>query len=60
MEFKFSPYIAVQVKDYRNAVSFYQRVLGMKFTEEKNDETYLQKDGINFCFEDSEAGFVFF
>lgn len=60
MEFKFSPYIAIQVKNYDKAVDFYKRVLGMEESEIKSSETYLLKDGINFCIEDNPDGNTFF
>jgi catechol 2,3-dioxygenase-like lactoylglutathione lyase family enzyme len=61
MKFEFSPYIAIQVKDQDKAVDFYKRVLGMDFIDSKGNDTYLNKDGINFVFEKvEEAGAVFF
>lgn len=60
MEFKFSPYIAIQVKNYDKAVDFYKRILGMEDSEVKSNETYLIKDGINFCIEDNPGGHTFF
>ncbi len=53
MKFEFSPYIAIQVKEHEKAVDFYKRVLGMEFVESKGNDTYLNKDGINFVFEDN-------
>lgn len=61
MKFDFSPYIAIQVRDHDKAVDFYKRVLGMEFIDSKGNDTYLNKDGINFVFEKVEdAGAVFF
>ena len=61
MKFEFSPYIAIQVKDHQKAVEFYQRVLGMEYIDAKGNDTYLDKDGINFVFENAPtAGAVFF
>ena len=61
MKFKFSPYIAIQVKDHKKAVDFYQNVLGMKFTEENGNDTYLKSDPINFIYENGgKPGKVFF
>ncbi len=61
MKFEFSPYIAVQVQDHNRAVDFYKRVLGMDFIDSKGNDTYLNKDGINFVFENApSAGAVFF
>lgn len=60
MKFTFSPYIAIQIKNYEKALGFYENILGMEISETKPDETYFKKDGINFCMENSDAGFVFF
>lgn len=61
MKFKYSPFIAIQVKDYKKATEFYQNVMGMNFVEEKGNDTYLKKDGINFVYENGgKAGTVFF
>jgi len=56
MKFEFSPYIAVQVKDNDKAIDFYQRVLGMKFIEQKGNDIYLKSGPINFCFENAPDG----
>ena|SRR5258706_7843131 len=55
MKFEYSPYIAIPVKDNDKAVDFYQRVLGMKLVEAKGNDTYLNKDGQNFVFENNPA-----
>lgn len=61
MKLEFSPYIAIHVQDYEKAVDFYKRVLGMDFIDAKGNDTYLNKDGINFVFEKAgKAGMVFF
>lgn len=63
MNFKFSPYIAIPVKDNDKAVDFYKRVMGMEFKSANGNDTYLTKDRINFVFENSpDAAFnaVFF
>jgi catechol 2,3-dioxygenase-like lactoylglutathione lyase family enzyme len=61
MKFEFSPYIAIQVQEHAKAVDFYKRVLGMDFIDSKGNDTYLNKDGINFVFESApDAGAVFF
>jgi catechol 2,3-dioxygenase-like lactoylglutathione lyase family enzyme len=68
MKFNFSPYIAIQVKDYEKAIDFYQRVLGMELTEIRGKDTYLKSypcsdniGAINFCFENEGIpGQVFF
>jgi len=56
MKFEYSPYIAVQVKNYDKAVDFYQRVLGMEFVEKEGNDTYLQSGPINFCIENAPQG----
>ena len=56
MKFEFSPYIAIQVKDHQKAVDFYQRVLGMEFKRARENDTYLNKDGINFVYENNPNG----
>ncbi len=53
MKFEYSSYIAIPVKDNAKAVDFYQRVLGMKLIEIKGNDTYLNKDGQNFVFENN-------
>jgi catechol 2,3-dioxygenase-like lactoylglutathione lyase family enzyme len=61
MKFKFSPYIARQVKDHKKAINFYRYVLGMKFIEEDGNDTYLNSDPINFVYENGgKPGRVFF
>jgi predicted enzyme related to lactoylglutathione lyase len=56
MKFEFSPYIALQVQNNDKAVDFYKRVLGMDFVDSKGTDTYLNKDGINFVFENNPEG----
>jgi len=62
MKFEFSPYVAIQVGNHAKAVDFYKRVLGMDFVEERGNDAYLDKDGINFVFENNPEGIgsVFF
>ncbi|MBS1516464.1 MAG: VOC family protein [Bacteroidetes bacterium] len=60
MKFTFSPHIAIQVKDYGKAVSFYENVLGMKPEKRSEKETHFSKDGINFYIENSGGGSTFF
>ncbi len=56
MKFEFSPYVAVQLKDYTNAIDFYKRVLGMEFNYTKDNDTYLKSGQMNFVFENSPVG----
>jgi predicted enzyme related to lactoylglutathione lyase len=58
--FKFSPHIAVQVKNYPEAVLFYSSVLGMKPEKEDENETCFEKDGIRFYIENSDECKTFF
>lgn len=58
MKFQFSPYIAIPVKESEKAVDFYRRVLEMELKASKGNDTYLNKDGINFVIENNpEAAF---
>jgi catechol 2,3-dioxygenase-like lactoylglutathione lyase family enzyme len=56
MKLEFSPYVAIQVSDHPQAVEFYKNVLGMDFVDAKGNDAYLNKDGVNFVFEDNSEG----
>lgn len=56
MKFEFSPYVAVQVKDYENAIDFYKRVMGMEFVEAKGNDTYLKSGPVCFVLENNPEG----
>ena len=56
MKFEFSPYIAVQVKNYDKAIDFYKRVMGMEFVEAKGTDTYLKSGPLCFVFEKNPEG----
>ncbi len=60
MDFKFSPHIAFQVKEYVKAKEFYEKVIGMEVVTASDKETHFKKDGINFYMEASDSGFTFF
>ena len=61
MKFQFSPYVAVQVKDFDKAIDFYKRVMGMEFLETKDNDTYLKSGPMCFVFENAlEGKSVFF
>lgn len=60
MKFEFSPYIAFQVKDYKNSVTFYENVLGWKLIEKGNKESHFQSGPLNFFAEDNSSGYTFF
>jgi catechol 2,3-dioxygenase-like lactoylglutathione lyase family enzyme len=56
MKFEFSPYIAVQVKNYDKAIDFYKRVMGMELVEVKGNDTYLKSGPLCFVFENVPEG----
>jgi len=56
MKFQYSPYIAVQIKNYDKAIEFYKNVLGMEFNYTKDKDTYLKSGIMNFVFEDNSDG----
>lgn len=62
MKFELSPHIAIQVKDYENALNFYQKILGFEYVKSipEHKETHFQKDGTNFYIEDNSVGKIFF
>ncbi|WP_142786393.1 VOC family protein [Changchengzhania lutea] len=60
MKFKFSPHIAVQVKDLNRARDFYTDVLGMEFLSENEQEIKLRASGITFYLEENNNRQVFF
>jgi catechol 2,3-dioxygenase-like lactoylglutathione lyase family enzyme len=56
MKFEFSPYVAVQVKDYDKTIDFYKRVMGMELIETKGNDAYLKSGPICFVFENNPEG----
>lgn len=56
MAFRFSPHIAFQVRDYKNAVAFYESVMGMQVVNRGSRETELRCGDITFYVEDDPAG----
>ncbi len=65
--FKFSSNIAIQVKDFNNAISFYKNVLGFNFNVIRPydgvEEAVMEKDGVTFYMEkvkENPPGTVFF
>lgn len=60
MKFEFSPHIAFQVKHYKKAKEFYEKIIGMEVVSSSEEETHFKKDGINFYAESSEKGNTFF
>jgi len=60
MKFEFSPHIAFQVRDYKNAKNFYEKILGMEVVSSSDKETHFKKGLMNFYMEDSESKYTFF
>ena len=60
MQFTFSPHIAFQVKDYDNAVRFYEQVMGMQILKRRENETEVKCGPITFYVEDSPGDTTFF
>lgn len=48
---QFSPHIAIQVKDYENAVKFFEQMLQMELLKKGEKESHFKKNGINFYVE---------
>ncbi|WP_078380434.1 DUF899 family protein [Sutcliffiella halmapala] len=53
--FQLTNNIAVQVKDYENAVQFYKETLGMTLVQSKESETKFSLNGTNFFIENSQG-----
>jgi len=51
IDFRFSPNVAVQVKDRARAVAFYREVLGFELLKEGAQETKLRKGPLTFFVE---------
>jgi catechol 2,3-dioxygenase-like lactoylglutathione lyase family enzyme len=60
MKFKLSPHIAFHVKDYSNAVKFYEDVLGLKQVYHDEKETEFKCGPIHLYAENNDAGMTFF
>ncbi len=52
---RFSPHIAVGVRDYTNAVEFYTKVLGLTMTKHQDHESELSVDGATIHIENNSA-----
>jgi predicted dithiol-disulfide oxidoreductase (DUF899 family)/predicted enzyme related to lactoylglutathione lyase len=52
--------IAIQVKDYENAIQFYEHTLGMNIEETFEHETKFTFCGTNFYVENNEKGNIYF
>ena len=53
MKFEFSPYIAFQVKNYKKAVKFYEKIIGMEKVKDSDNETQFKCGPINFFVENN-------
>lgn len=60
MKFEFSPHVAVQVKKYDEAVTFYRDVIGMEVVNSTPSESHMKCGSMNFYFENSGNGLTFF
>jgi catechol 2,3-dioxygenase-like lactoylglutathione lyase family enzyme len=59
MPYTFSPHIAVQVKNYQEALKFYKDVLGFEVVKEGPKETHFRCGEFNFYIEDNLNGHTF-
>jgi catechol 2,3-dioxygenase-like lactoylglutathione lyase family enzyme len=50
-EFKFSPHVAIQVRDRHRAVAFYREILGFELLEDGATESMMRKGPITFFME---------
>lgn len=60
MKFRFSPHIAVQIRNLKRAKIFYTEVLGMETLSINKKEIKLHSTGITFYLEQSSNRQVFF
>lgn len=58
INFEFSPYIALQVRDFDKAVEFYKNILGMDLVKKYQKEAHFKKSKINFFVEKQKPGRV--
>ncbi|MCD8510179.1 MAG: VOC family protein [Bacillus sp. (in: Bacteria)] len=54
--FQLTNNIAVQVKNYEDALAFYKNVLGFSLVEKNDDEAKLSINGVNFYIENAPEG----
>lgn len=55
----FSPHIAFQVRNYKEAVNFYVNILGFELVKQGERESHLRLGEVNFYVEDSVQGYTF-
>lgn len=60
MSLAFSPHVTIQVRDYENAVMFYQNAFGMQLERLAGSEAELSLGPMTFHLEDAPDGQVFF
>ena len=60
MKLEHSPYVAVQVHDYTQAIAFYRDVMGMELLKTHERETEFECGPLHFFIEDNPEGKVFF
>ena len=58
INFEFSPYIALQVRDFDKAVEFYNNILGMDLIKKYQKEAHFKKGKTNFLVEKKKPGRV--
>ncbi len=58
INFEFSPYIALQVRNFDNAVEFYKDTLGMDLIKKYQKEAHFKKGKTNFFVEKQKPGRV--
>ncbi|WP_430789736.1 DUF899 family protein [Virgibacillus flavescens] len=58
--FQLTNNVAIQVKDYKEAISFYKKILGMNIEKSFDNETVFSAGGNQFFIENSETENVFF
>lgn len=60
MKFEFSPFVAVEVKDYEKACEYYEKVLGMELVKKHPVESHLKSGVMNFFVSETEKKEMFF
>ncbi|MBN8571870.1 MAG: VOC family protein [Ignavibacteria bacterium] len=58
INFEFSPYIALQVRDFDKAVEFYKNILGFDLIKKYQKEAHFKKGKTNFFVEKQKPGRV--
>jgi len=58
INFEFSPFIALQVRDFDKAVEFYKNILGFDLIKKYEKEAHFKKGKTNFFVEKQKPGRV--